>query len=181
MTSKRMLQPPAGTVELAGNDTLVGTAAANTLNGGAGNDAIYGGAGDDMMYGGLGNDTLRSGGGADILEGQTGADVFQFGTLFDSSAGIGVDLISGFDGVGAAAGDLIDLSLLDANTSAGGDQAFAFNGTTAGGIGTVWLGASGTETLVYVNNDADAAADMLIRIDDGGVLASQYVAGDFTL
>lgn len=73
------------------------------------------------------------------------------------------------------------MSLLDANTSAGGDQAFAFNGTTAGGIGTVWLGTSGAETLVYVNNDGDAEADMTIRIADGGVLASQYTAADFVL
>ena len=165
----------------AGNDTLVGTTAANTLNGGAGDDAIYGGGGDDLMFGGLGNDTLRSGGGADILEGGFGGDVFQFGTLFDSLAVLGLDLINGFDGAGAAAGDLIGLSLLDANTSADGDQAFVFNGTTAGGIGTVWLGTSGAETVVYVNNDGDAEADMTIRIADGGVLASQYTAADFVL
>ena len=68
-----------------------------------------------------------------------------------------------------------------ADTLVTGNQAFTFNGTTAGGTGTVWLGVSGTQTLLYVNNDGDTAADMIVRINDGAVLHTAYAAGDFIL
>lgn len=80
-----------------------------------------------------------------------------------------------------AGGDRIQLSGIDADTLVTGNQAFTFNGTTAGGTGTVWLGVSGTQTLLYVNNDGDTAADMIVRINDGAVLHTAYAAGDFIL
>ena len=163
----------------AGRDTLTGSAVANLLDGGAGNDRIDGLAGNDRLTGGAGNDTLTGGAGADSLIGGAGADMFRFVLVSDSDAT--VDIVSGFDGVGAAAGDRFDLSAIDANTLVAGNQAFTFNGTTAGGAGTCWLQNSGTETLLRVNVDGDATAEMTIRILDGSANAGQYAAVDFIL
>lgn len=44
----------------AGNDTLVGDAAANVLYGGAGNDLLIANAGNDVLYGEQGDDTLNA-------------------------------------------------------------------------------------------------------------------------
>ena len=83
-----------------------------------------------------------------------------------------------FEGAGGAPGDKIDLSSLDANVNAAGDQAFIFGGT---GIRHVWCVNSGTTTRVFANVDGDAAAEVQIDIFDGAVLASAYKAVDFIL
>ena len=62
-----------------------------------------------------------------------------------------------------------------------GNQGFTWRGTAPGGAGTAWAGTSGTDTLVYFNTDADAVAEMTIRILDGAVVASAYTSGDFVL
>ena len=59
-----------------------------------------------------------------------------------------------------------------------GNQAFVFGGT---GIGRVSLVNSGGNTLVRCNIDGDAAFEFELLIEDGGVLASAYRAGDFIL
>ncbi|MCA3413848.1 MAG: calcium-binding protein, partial [Roseomonas sp.] len=46
----------------SGNDTLIGTDAANFMHGGAGNDSILGGAGADTLIGGSGDDVILVGG-----------------------------------------------------------------------------------------------------------------------
>ena len=91
-----------GTIEnLTGssfNDTLIGNAGANVLTGGAGRDLLTGGAGNDT---------------------------FDYNAASDSPVGAARDLIFGFSGNGAAAGDRIDLSTIDANAVLFGNQAFA--------------------------------------------------------
>lgn len=88
----------------SGADALTGDSRKNTIWGHAGSDAITGKGGDDILWGGA------------------GADRF----VYDDTA-IGVDRIKDF-----SAGDKIDLSGIDANTSVAGDQAFHF-------IGRAWL------------------------------------------
>ena len=151
----------------AGANRLTGNDGANTLTGLAGNDALNGGAGVDRLVGGAGTDTL---------DGGTGADVFVFAAA-DSSAAA-PDTILAFEGIGAAAGDRIDLSAIDANPDVGGDQALAFGSQARGGV---WLTQTGSDTFVRVNLDADADAELVIRITDGAAAAGQYVAGDFVL
>ena len=73
---------------------------------------------------------------------------------------------------------MIDLGGIDANTGVAGNQAFLFGGT---GVGRVSLVNSGTTTLVRGNVDADATFEFVLAIEDGGVLASAYKAGDFVL
>ena len=157
-------------------DVLTGNAGANRLEGGDGADALNGGAGADVMVGGAGADRLVGGAGTDTLDGGTGADVFVFAAA-DSSAAA-PDTILAFEGIGAAAGDRIDLSAIDANPDVGGDQALAFGSQARGGV---WLTQTGSDTFVRVNLDADADAELVIRITDGAAAAGQYVAGDFVL
>lgn len=161
----------------AGNDALNGNTGNDRLNGGAGNDTLTGETGNDILNGDGGNDRLIGGAGVDTLNGGAGSDVFVFTSVADSTPSAR-DIIQGFDGIGAAAGDRIDLSAIDANPSVAGNQAFTFGSQ---GIGGVWLTQSGAETLVNVNIDSDAAAEMVIRIVDGAASHTQYVAGDFIL
>lgn len=62
----------------AGNDLIVGNAAANLLTAGVGNDGLSGMAGNDRLFGQAGNDRLRGGAGNDTLSGGQGADSFVF-------------------------------------------------------------------------------------------------------
>jgi Ca2+-binding RTX toxin-like protein len=159
-------------------DLMIGDEAANTFAGGAGNDTASGGGGNDRLIGGdggdvlngdAGNDLLRGGGAADRLFGGLGADIFDFDTAADSGPGArdvlrgGVG-IAAFEGIGAAGGDRIDLSGIDANANVAGNQAFAFGGV---GIGHVSLVNAGASTLVRCNTDADAAFELQILIEDG--------------
>src|SRR4029077_6169665 len=99
------------------NFTGTGNALANTITGGAGNDTLNGLAGYDRITGGSGTDYLTGG---------TGADRFVLKTIADSPNSAARDVITDFD---HAQADLIDLTALDANTAATGDQAFTFIGT----------------------------------------------------
>ena len=174
-------------------DNLLGDNLTNTLNGGAGGDNLFGLGGNDLLIGGdgsdfslhgdAGNDVLRGGLGADHLFGGLGNDFFDFDTVADSAPGAR-DIVRAdggaiaFEGAGMAGGDRIDLAGIDANTIVGGNQAFVFGGT---GIGRVSAVTSGTDTLIRGNTDNDAAFEFALLIEDGGVLASAYRAGDFML
>jgi Ca2+-binding RTX toxin-like protein len=62
-----------------GDDTIIGSAAANLLRGNAGNDHIEGRGGNDSLLGVSGNDTLLGGAGFDTLDGGVGTDVCDVG------------------------------------------------------------------------------------------------------
>ncbi|MEH2584692.1 Ca2+-binding RTX toxin-like protein [Nitrobacteraceae bacterium AZCC 2161] len=111
----------------ASSDLLTGDAGDNHLIGGASQDWLDGGAGHDTLEGGFGDDVLTGGPGADILIGNAGADQFVFKTIQDSLPAA-PDQIVDFS---AAEADQIDLSAIDANNTAAGDQAFAFVGAAA--------------------------------------------------
>ncbi|MBI5259970.1 MAG: M10 family metallopeptidase C-terminal domain-containing protein [Burkholderiales bacterium] len=97
---------------------------ADTLYGGNGDDTLVGGDGADTLNGWYGNDTLLSGWGADVLTGGGGADKFRFNAVLDSTTISGVDKLMDFQqGL-----DKIDLSTIDANVWAAGNQAFNFIG-----------------------------------------------------
>ena len=90
----------------AGNDTLLGGDGNDHLNGGIGNDELSGGAGDDTLTADAGNDTVDGGSGFDFLtfEG-AGADLIfampntGLATVNLTAFGLGIDQISGIDGV----------------------------------------------------------------------------------
>ncbi|MBL8660484.1 MAG: hypothetical protein JNM75_12100 [Rhodospirillales bacterium] len=174
-----------------GDDQMYGGTGADELGGQAGNDTMYGGSGNDKLGGGSGNDWLYGEGDADVLSGRgdldhlsggPGNDIFDYDAVTDSK-GAARDVILDFAGAGAAAGDRIDLSTIDANTTAGGNQAFKFVGTAAfSGPGQVRVAASGADTLIQVNTDANkATVEMDILVKDGAATPTQWVAGDFIL
>ena len=163
----------------ADNDHLFGGDANDTLDGGANNDRLFGGDGDDKLMGGSGNDTLRGGFGDDILEGGTGRDVFQFDT--DDRFGHNnptIDKIMDFE-IGK---DKIDLSLIDANSTIKGNQAFDFveyqKGAplAAGEVGAYYDMASDT-THVVGAVDGDGLVDYVVDLP-GEV---KLTASDFNL
>ncbi|MDD2863894.1 MAG: calcium-binding protein [Methylococcales bacterium] len=94
--------------------------------GSAGNDTLDGAGGSDTLNGAAGNDILIGGKSADQLTGGTGSDTFVYKNTNESSVKFkSVDTITDF----TSGTDKIDLSAIDADATATGDQAFAF--TTA--------------------------------------------------
>ena len=91
-----------------------------------------------MLRGLAGNDRLVGNAGADVLTGGAGADVFDIDVAAHSVGG-NRDVLRGgdggksFDGAGGAAGDRIDLSGIDANTAATGNQAFGLAAPASAG------------------------------------------------
>ena len=131
-----------------------------SVTGNKANNSIFGNGGDNEVDGGAGNDTLSGGRGADQLTGGVGADTFDYDAVKDSAVATDCDVIWDF-----SAGDKIDLSTIDANTSLSGDQKFTFTNLTvttfaSGTIGTVRF----IDDYLYVNNDTDSAADMVIKV-----------------
>ena len=166
----------------AGSDTLTGGNNADKIFGRGGNDTLDGrNAADlldgqdeaDRLVGGTGRDTLIGGAGADKLQGGADNDRFLFRSASETVPA-GRDIISDFAGAGAAFGDMIDLSLIDADTTASGHQAFRWGEITNQGKSFLWATNSGTTTLLNGNIDDDAAAEFSIAISDGSLGASAY-------
>lgn len=176
----------------AGSDELLGNAEANGLRAGPGDDALQGGPGNDRLHGGVGADRLAGGNGADVLTGFVGQDVllggaaadrFVFTAAAESSPRTADAIRPGggapaFEGAGAAMGDRIDLSAIDADTLRPGEQAFDFG---APGRGNVWCVDSGTTTVVYADTGGGRVPEFRLDILDGAVLAADYSAADFIL
>jgi Ca2+-binding RTX toxin-like protein len=166
---------------------IIGSASANRLEGGAGNDVLSGLGGSDSLLGGSGNDTLRGshgndrltgGSGADRLEGGTGTDTFAFLAASDSTQSAPDTILDLGAPFRSTSGDRIDLSGVDANAAASGNQTFVFGGST---IGRLRLINNGSNTEVLGNTDADTAVEFRIVIQDGSTQASAYGAADFIL
>ena len=165
-----------------GGDTVYGGNGTDTINGEAGDDDLYGQAGDDVIHGDAGNDEIWGGSGNDqifrdqnddqILWGGSGTDIIQGGNNDDRLAGgFGADTLTGGTGLDnfiyldvrdrgdtitdfQVGSDEIDLSAIDANSTIGGNQAFALGGTTATAFG-VWYQQVGGNTIVYADTDGD--------------------------
>ena len=119
-----------------------------------------GGAGDDTLIGNAANNVLTGRYGADLLTGGYGRDTFVFRSIADSR-GADRDTITDFR---ESQHDRIDLHLIDANTRAGGNQAFHFIGDDAFGhaAGELQARAYGSGTLVSGDVNGDGAADFSI-------------------
>jgi Ca2+-binding RTX toxin-like protein len=161
----------------AGNDSLSGHDGDDRLLGGAGADDLTGGGGNDRLDGGAGSDRLAGSDGADRLTGGLDADSFVFSALGHSTVQPdGRDILLDFD---HAQGDLIDVSLIDADRGLAGNQAFAFIGSAAfsGAAGELRTRLVNGNTLVLGDIDGNAVADFGILVK--GVTTLQ--AGDFSL
>ena len=145
------------------NNWVVGNAENNVLSGLGGNDRLIGNEGDDLLTGGTGNDVLEGGLGQDILWGGSGADTFLWRKVEEVGASVATaDLVKDFS---RSKGDRISLNLMDADTTKAGNQAFVFIGNDGfTDAGQVRYAFSGKETLIYLNTDADAAAEAVLRL-----------------
>ncbi len=136
--------------------------------GGAGNDTLTGNASANQLTGGAGNDTLSGGTGADQLTGGAGRDVFDYNATNESAVGAAVrDVIADF----LSGTDRLDFATIDANTGAGGNQAFAWNATAGGaftGAGQLiyrYETVGGVEyTVLEGNVNANLAADFQVAL-----------------
>ena len=147
--------PTAATaISLGGNEY------ANIIIGNAGNNIIVGGAGLDTMWGGDGWDLF------------VWHSITEMGSTLDANS----DTVRDFN---AADGDLMVLSLIDADGNAGnGDTAFTFIGDASNpftAAGQVSVAHVGTVTFIQLNTDADAEADGVIRVGAQAVDASWFV------
>lgn len=163
-------------------DVLYGNAAANDISANSGNDTIDGRGGNDTLTGGFGADVCIGGAGADTIDLSSllaERDVAKYLKITDSGAAVAArDTIIGFDKGGGAGDDRIDLSRIDANTAKAGNQAFLFKGTGAfnSASGEVRLVVQGADTLVYVDTDADSAAEMIIKVQGvTGLIKADFV------
>jgi Ca2+-binding RTX toxin-like protein len=134
------------------NNTITGNSGLNILSGGAGNDNLNGGANSDLVYGGSG---------ADLLTGGTDSDTFLFAFITDSGVDTDRDAITDF-----ATGDLIDLSLIDADVDAANDQAFVIDTDNSFSKGEIKIQFSLGNAIVSLNNDNDAEADMVFLVQN---------------
>jgi VCBS repeat-containing protein len=119
------------------------------LNGGSGNDVLTGGSGDDIIFGGARGDTLTGG---------AGNDIFVYRKASDSNS-TERDGIQDFN-----LGDLIDISMIDANTLIEGDQAFDFIGSkrftnTAGELRFENISLGGPVWIVQGDTDGNGQSD----------------------
>jgi Ca2+-binding RTX toxin-like protein len=139
--------PTAATaISLGGNEY------ANTIIGNAGTNVIVGGAGFDTMVGG------------------GGADVYVWGSITEMGSTLGANSDTLGSEFNAAIGDLIVLSLIDADGNANnGDTAFTFIGDASNQLFSAagqlsWFNEPGSDTYILLNTDGDVAADGVIRV-----------------
>ncbi|WP_373502387.1 hypothetical protein [Aestuariivirga sp.] len=140
-------------------DTFTGSSEANTLYGGDGRDRLNGGNGQDQLSGGRGGDTFVF-----LSANHSGADETLRDTILDF-----------------AAGDVIDLSAIDAQeSSATTDEAFIFIlDPTFSGEGQIRASQVGADTIVYVNTSGNGGTEMQIVL--AGFAVGDLSAADFLL
>lgn len=169
-----------------GDDTFLGTDGYNFFLGGEGADHLRGFGGNDSISGGEGGDTLIGDGGADDLyagiayetESDGASDTFKYFRLSDSTYDDGMDTIFNFEHFAGGGTDKIDLSFIDATSSLVGNQTFQFVGSAGFSLagGEVSVVSVGDKTVVMVDNDADATAEMVIIVEGvTGLTANDFI------
>ena len=108
---------------LSGADSFRLSDGNDVVHGYGGNDSLYGYGGDDQLAGDAGDDVIWGGLGADTSWGGSGKDRF----VYKSPAEAQGDVIRDF----THGDDRLDLSAMDANGLAAGNQAFKFIGGKA--------------------------------------------------
>lgn len=152
---------------LKGADVLLGLAYDDTLIGGDGADQLDGGIDVDTLRGDAGADTLVGGSGGDQLTGGQGADRFVYLALSDSAPAFPQqDTITDFN---RRQGDRIDLSALDADSTADGEQAFTWidGFDFSGAAGELRQVEDGRGVFLEADVDGDGIADFGVFVIGG--------------
>jgi len=159
------------TSALSGSDDIFGGEYSDALFGFAGNDYLSGGRGDDALSGGSGADKLHGGLGVDKLFGGADNDTFVYNSATQSNTRLGIDTIRDL-----AIGDKINLSGIDANVGAAGNQAFSFIGTATfhGKAGELRFEKKASDTYIYGDVNGDKVADFALHLDDAVTLSKGY-------
>lgn len=129
-----------------------------------------GGRGADVLIGNGVANRLTGGMGRDIMTGGDGSDCFVFKLAGESSSLVErADHVTDF-----SAGDIIDLSLMDAIRFARGVQDFIYLGETEvfTAAGQVRVSHECGATLIHLNTDADQQDEALIILDGDVSLTS---------
>ncbi|MDQ1159332.1 Ca2+-binding RTX toxin-like protein [Sphingomonas sp. SORGH_AS 950] len=157
----------------AEGDTLSGI---ENLTGSSGNDVLTGDGGANVLTGGAGDDLLTGGAGADTLVGGDGIDTADYAA---SSAGVAVDLTTGFAQYGDAEGDrLSGIENVIGTAFADRLRAAASGSSLTGGAGNDVLiagagadrldGGAGIDTASFANSAAGVTVDLKAGRADGG-------------
>ncbi|MGH1464728.1 MAG: calcium-binding protein [Cognatishimia sp.] len=161
-----------------GNDTMYGLDGNDVLLGGNHHDRLYGGDGVDRLLGQSGNDWMNGGQGTDYLTGGLGADTFVLAHIDDTGVGVFKrDKIMDFSG---SEGDIMNLWLVDADTTTAGNQAFSFAGTAfSGSAGEIILNnyvKSGVNvTIASMDVNGDGLADGQILLLGSGITIDDFL------
>ncbi|KAA1420234.1 calcium-binding protein [Nocardioides humilatus] len=149
-----------------GNDTLLGTSAANRLIGNGGADIIIGAGGNDYLTGNGGVDTLRGGDGNDTILAGDGDDTIEEGTTANGTdlikGGTGSDLVTyenrslgvaiRLNGVPTSGASGENDKILNCEHALGG----AGNDTLVGHVTADTLSGAGGNDTITGNGNADA-------------------------
>jgi Ca2+-binding RTX toxin-like protein len=150
------------TVRASVGYTLPTGARVEFLRAAAANLTLGGNEQRDRIFGSSGADTLNGFAGADTLTGGLGPDVFRVSEASHSSPA-GPDVVTDFS---IAEGDLLDLSLIDANPASGADDAFTFIGSAA------FTGVAGQLRAVVAGGVTTVSGD--ITGDGGRISRSRW-------
>ena len=146
-----------------GGATLVATAAADVLDLSALTligMAIDAGNGNDTVTGSAGDDTIIGGNGADVLAGGPGGDTFAYRSIWQSTRTAPDRILD------MTAGDSIDFSAIDADTTLGGDQAFAWIGVDGAFTAAGQLRYMSADKALEADTNGDGLADLRIILDN---------------
>jgi Ca2+-binding RTX toxin-like protein len=153
----------------SGNDTLLGTLAADALVGGLGNDLIDGQGGADALAGGAGNDTFTWRDGVRRIDGGGGSDRLRIGSaqnLFELKA--------------TSAATVQGLDVVDLNGTGNNGLRVTLRGVTAVSDANVLRVEGNAGDFVIANNEAwDLAGGAPQTID--GQQYARYTSGPATL
>ena len=105
------------------NSRVFGNDDGNIIRGNVGRNVLEGNGGEDELIGAGGSDVLIGGMDMDVLRGGADPDLFVFNSTAESAVGRNRDVIQDVESV-----DRIDLSRIDANVTADGNQAFVYLG-----------------------------------------------------
>lgn len=137
------------------------------LRSGALGDHLVGGARADTFFSGGGGDTLQGGAGGDTMDAGGGHDWFVYASVGDSTVDA-PDIIWRIE-----AGDVLDLSAIDADVTRDGDQKFHLVSAFTHHAAELLLVHDG-DLQVLADIDGDGVADMKVQFAGGDTDFSHF-------